>query len=109
MVDSTPHRRHYFQANCKSEVSYIGSELLLFTYNNMCVWFDFRSVTLDMASTRKKGGYKAVDPVDVFLLNQVVKHVNPEELDTMARDLFVDETVYQDIQNPKNRIYKVMN
>ena len=61
-----------------------------------------------MASTRKKGGYKAVDPVDVFLLNQVVKHVNPEELDSMARDLFVDETVYQDIQNPKNRVYKVI-
>ena len=61
-----------------------------------------------MASIRKKGGYKAVDPVDVFLLNQVVKHVNPEELDSMARDLFVDETVYQGIQNPKNRVYKVI-
>ena len=71
--------------------------------------FDFRSLTLDMASTRKKGGYKAVDPVDVFLLNQVVKHVDPEELDSMARDLFVDETVYQGIQNPQNRVYKVMN
>ena len=61
-----------------------------------------------MASTTKKGGYKAVDPVDVFLLNQVTKHVNSEELDSTARDLVVDETVYQGIQNPKNRVYKVI-
>ena len=47
-------------------------------------------------------------PVDEYLLNQVVKHVDPEELDSMARDLFVDETVYEGIKNPKNRVYKVI-
>ena len=40
-----------------------------------------------MASTRKKGGYKAFDTVDEYLLNQVTKHVNPEDLEDMS--LFV--------------------
>ena len=61
-----------------------------------------------MASTRKKGKYDAHDVVDVYLLNQVTKHVNPEELDSLARDLFVEESVYQGIENPRNRVYKVM-
>ena len=60
-----------------------------------------------MASPRKKM-YDGPNPVDEYLLNQVVKHVNPEELDSMARDLVVDESVYQGIQNPKNRVYKVI-
>ena len=63
-----------------------------------------------MASTgKKKKRYEAVTTVDEYLLNQVVKHVDPEELDSMARDLFVDETVYEGIKNPKNRVYKVNN
>ena len=69
---------------------------------------DFRSVADSMASTRKKGKYEALDTVDVFLLNQVTKHVNPEKLDSMARDLFVDESVYGSIQNETNRVYKVI-
>ena len=61
-----------------------------------------------MASTRKEGKYDARDVVDVYLLNQVTKHVKPEELDSLARDLFVDESVYQGTDNPRNRVYKVM-
>ena len=54
-----------------------------------------------MASTgKKRKQYEAVASVDECLLNQLTKHVNPEELDSMARDLSVDETVYQGIQNP---------
>ena len=63
-----------------------------------------------MASDSKKGKfrYSETDKVDDYLLNQVMKHVNPEELDSMARDLFVEQSVYQGIENPKNRIYKVI-
>ena len=61
-----------------------------------------------MASTRKKGKYESLDTVDVFLLNQVTKHVNYEKLDSMARDLFVEESVYDSIQNETNRVYKVI-
>ena len=62
-----------------------------------------------MASEQEKGKYRysETDKVDAYLLNQVIKHVNHEELDSLARDLFVDESIYENIQNPKNRAYKV--
>ena len=64
-----------------------------------------------MASDPKKVKYRycETDKVDVYLLNQVTKHVNHDELGSLARDLDVEETVYSNIAGPKDRIYKVSN
>ena len=62
-----------------------------------------------MASDPKKGKYRysETDKVDAYLLNQITKHVNPDELGSLARDLDIDETVYSNITVAKDRIYKV--
>ena len=109
MVNSTSHPDTIFRAIAK-----LKWHLLEVSFGSACikyVWFDFRSLKNNMASPGKKQKlmYDGPNPVDDYLLNQVVKHVNPEELDSMARDLSVDESVYQGIQNPKNRVYKVNN
>ena len=63
-----------------------------------------------MASEQEEGKfrYSETDKVDTYLLNQVTKHVNHEELGSLARDLDVEDTVYSSIAVPKDRIYKVL-
>ena len=62
-----------------------------------------------MASVPKKKKYRyaEADRVDAYLLNQITKHVKPDELGSLARDLDIEETVYGNITVPKDRIYKV--
>ena len=76
-----------------------------------------------MASDPKKRKYRysETDKVDAYLLNQITKHVKPDELGSsarelgslarklgsLARDLNIDEAVYGNITVPKDRIYKV--
>ena len=69
-----------------------------------------------MASDPKKRKYRysETDKVDAYLLNQITKHVKPDELGSLARelgslarDLDIDEAVYGNITVPKDRIYKV--
>ena len=62
-----------------------------------------------MASDPKKRKYRysETDKVDAYLLNQITKHVKPDELGSLARDLDIDEAVYRNIAVPKDRIYKV--
>ena len=62
-----------------------------------------------MASDPKKRKYRysETDKVDAYLLNQITKHVKPDELGSLARDLDIDEDVYGNITVPKDRIYKV--
>ena len=61
-----------------------------------------------MASKGKKAKrYTADHKVDEWLLNQVVKHVNHEEIGSLARDLFVEESVYSNITREKDRTFKV--
>ena len=64
-----------------------------------------------MASGSKKGKYRYSETsrVDRFLLNQITKHVKPDELGSLARDLDIDEAVYSNITVPKDRIYMVCN
>ena len=42
--------------------------------------------------------------VDAYLLNQVTKHVKPDELGSLARDLDIDEAVYSNIAVAKDSI-----
>ena len=62
-----------------------------------------------MASDPKKRKYRYCETskVDAHLLNQVTKHVKPDELGSLARDLDIDESVYSNITVAKDRIYKV--
>ena len=53
--------------------------------------------------------YKGDSAVDDYLLNQVVKHINDDELDSLARDLRVPESDYSNIASAKNRRFKVSN
>ena len=47
-----------------------------------------------MATGDKKPRYTGEAKVDEYLINQVTKHVNHDEIAFMARDLGVDESVY---------------
>ena len=62
-----------------------------------------------MASDPKKRKYRYCETskVNAYLLNQVTKHVKPDELGSLARDLDIEETVYSNITVAKDRIYKV--
>ena len=61
-----------------------------------------------MASGSKKTKmYKGDDKVDEWLLNQVVKYVNHDELDSLARDLKVKESVYSNTSHDKVEKFKV--
>ena len=51
--------------------------------------------------------YGAKDAVDDYLLNQVVKHIDDDELDSLARDLRVPESTYSNLTSAKNRRFKV--
>ena len=58
-------------------------------------------------SVRKKGRYKGDDPVDTYLLNQIAKHVKIERLGTLARDLNIDKSVYNHVENQDDKIWEV--
>ena len=59
-----------------------------------------------MASA-KMGQYGGGDVVDDYLMNQVVKHVNYDELGTLARDIGVRKSTYESITAKKERIFAV--
>ena len=59
------------------------------------------------ASVRKKGKYNGQDQVDTYLLNQIVKHVNYGRLGTLARDLNIDKSVYNHIEDKDDKIWAV--
>ena len=76
------------------------------------VYFFFRKGTSNqnfkMASKGKKGKkYTADHKVDEWLLNQVVKHVNHGKVGSLARDLFVEESVYFNITQDMEKTFKV--
>ena len=56
-----------------------------------------------------EGKYTGEDRVDAYLLNQVAKHVNHEEIRSFATDLFVWESVYSNIPGPKDKALIVRN
>ena len=56
---------------------------------------------------RKKGKYNGDDPVDTYLLNQIAKHVKFERLGALARDLNIEKSVYNHIENPDDKIWEV--
>ena len=58
---------------------------------------------------KRKYHYSERDKVDAYLLNQITKHVKPDEFGSLARDLDIDEAVYSNITVPKDRVYKVCN
>ena len=58
-------------------------------------------------STGTNRKYTEDDKVDEWLLNQVAKHVNHEEIGFVARDLRVDESVYSNITRDKDKTFKV--
>ena len=58
-------------------------------------------------SVRKKGKYQGDDPVDTYLLNQIAKHIKFEKLGTVARDLNIDKSVYNHIENQDDKIWEV--
>ena len=61
-----------------------------------------------MTSRGKKAKkYTGDDKVDEWLINQVVKHVNHDEIGSFARDLFVEESVYNNIIKDKDKTFKV--
>ena len=59
------------------------------------------------ASVRKKGRYNGKDLVDDYLLNQIAKYVKYDELGTLARDLSIEGTAYENVAAPKDKIFKV--
>ena len=58
-------------------------------------------------SVRKKGKYNGEDQVDTYLLNQIAKHMKFEKLGTLARDLNIDNSVYNHIENQEDKIWEV--
>ena len=60
-----------------------------------------------MATGGKKPKYTGDKKVDEWLLNQVVKHVNHDEIGSFARDLEVPESVYSSITKEKDKTFKV--
>ena len=62
-----------------------------------------------MATEGKKPKYGGESKVDEWLLNQVVKHVNHDEIGSLARDLEVPESVYSSITKDKDKAFKVRN
>ena len=60
-----------------------------------------------MASKGKKEKYTGDDKVDAWLLNQIVKHFNHDEIRSLARDLEVEESVYSSITKDKEKTFKV--
>ena len=62
---------------------------------------------LKMATGGKKPKYGGDKKVDEWLLNQVVKHVNHDEIGSFARDLEVPESVYSSITKEKDKTFKV--
>ena len=62
-----------------------------------------------MATGGKKPKYTGESKVDEYLINQVTKHVNHDEIAFMARDLGVEESVYSSIARDKDKTFKVIN
>ena len=62
-----------------------------------------------MATGGKKPKYTGDGKVDEYLINQVTKHVNHDEIAFMARDLEVEESVYSSITRDKDKTFKVMS
>ena len=60
-----------------------------------------------MASGGKKKKYTADTRVNEWLLNQVVKCVNHDEIESFATDLFVEESVYSNTPGSKDKALKV--
>ena len=60
-----------------------------------------------MATGGKNPKYDGDKKVDEWLLNQVVKHVNHDEIGSFARDLKVPESVYSSITKEKDKTFKV--
>ena len=60
-----------------------------------------------MASGVKNKKYTRDDKVDEYLLNQVAKHVNLDEISFMARDLKVEEYLYSGVPRDKDKAFKV--
>ena len=72
-----------------------------------CVFFHVFQVNSPAMASARKGQYGGGDVVDKYLMNQVMKYVKLDELGSLARDLGVDESVYETIAAPKDRIFKV--
>ena len=62
-----------------------------------------------MATGGKKPNNTGDHKVTEWLLNQVVKHVNHDEIGSFARDLEVPESVYSSIAKEKDKTFKVRN
>ena len=60
-----------------------------------------------MATGGKKPKYGEEARVDEWLLNQVVKHVNHDEIGSFAAELRVEESVYSNIPGTKDKTFKV--
>ena len=60
-----------------------------------------------MATGGKKPKYDGDKKVDEWLLNQVVKHVNHEEIGSFAAELRVEGSVYSNIPGTKDKALKV--
>ena len=60
-----------------------------------------------MATGGKKAKYTGEDKVDEWLLNQVVKHVNHDEIGSFAAELRVERSVYSSIPGTKDKALKV--
>ena len=62
---------------------------------------------LEMATGGKKPKYDGDTKVDEWLLNQVVKHVNHDEIGSFAAELRVEGSVYSNIPGTKDKALKV--
>ena len=72
------------------------------------VWSSIHDVIFcRVCETRMAEKYGGDDRVDEWLLNQVVKRVNDDELDSVATDLRVPESTYSNTTSTKNRRFKV--
>ena len=58
-------------------------------------------------SIRKSGKYNGEDQVNTYLLNQMAKHIKYERLGTLARDLNIEKSAYNHIENQEDKIWEV--
>ena len=60
-----------------------------------------------LAPNKSVRKYNREDLVDIYLLYQIAQYVKHDKLESLARDLKIEKTVYAQLQSPDDKIWKV--
>ena len=76
---------------------------LILTYTTLY----FAGELTHLCTMASGGQYGGGDVVDKWLMNRVVRHASHDELGSLARDLRIDKSVYENITAPNDRVFEV--